>query len=491
MSVKRAAVVFTWSLALIAAACGSGSADLQTGDTDGSTTGPAVTTTTLADEQREGPEPVDLEALLDRYGFVVCDGIPPRGEVPPGRGTEIIHAVVEAGIGSGGGAGGDGYLPSMSLYVLDEPSLQTLSEIADPSETCVNGQDPNDYVALGPQPTEGPGWRWVGAGSAQMAQRLSLVTNQTEYDQLWSLLGEGPEDAQVAVDFDREVILAIQHGSGVNFGRCGHRFDGFRMENDVVVIDWFSPGGNTGCTLALQHAIYAVVLDQSVVGGPPLAAAFRYGPRQTAQDEQQVGAGSFAVTTTRPPQEEEPRPASTTTIEATVPPTAAPVTARFEPGPAPDPVFPARVEAGSGAGQEFDLPLPPDWEAASWPGGAQASIVGRGDLSVNSFAIDDPRWKAAVNVTSDMAVVDGPTSLAVATHRSDGDAVVLTGEAVVANEYRYASTESFLVQIVRWFERDDRVTVVVLSYPDPEKVPQALTGLDPDQLLDDIRLFDS
>lgn len=493
MSVRRAAALVAGCLGLIATACGSGVEHQQADSldaTDSTTTATTVEPSTATGAEAQHPDAglIDTQEILDRHGFVVCDGIPPVGEVPPGRGVEIIHAAVDAGIASGGGAGGDGYLPSVSLFVLDDPSLSALAEIADPSEACINGQDPNDYVAPGPQALEGPGWRWIGAGGLHLESQLSLIMSEAEYDELWPHLGEGPEQEQASVDFDREVILAITHGSGVNFGPCGHRFDGFAMEDQVVVLDWFSPGGYTSCETPLIYTTYAVALDRAVVGSPPLTVAYRYGPREPGRDQQVVTAGSFAVATTVPPREAE-HPDPTTTVEATVPPTASTVAAEAAPGVASSPRWSER--AGPGSAGRFDIPVPPEWEAISGPDSARSAIVGRGELVVESYSVDDPQWKSRVNPRSDMEVAAGPAALAVPTYEFDDDALVTTGRTLVAHEYRFTSSGvSFLRQIVRWYERGDTVTVAMLSYPDPDKVPQALTGLDPEQLLNDIRLIE-
>lgn len=42
---------------------------------------------------------------------------------------------------------------------------------------------------------------------------------------------------------------------------------------------------------------------------------------------------------------------------------------------------------------------------------------------------------------------------------------------------------------VRWYERNGQVIVARLNYPDPTKVSEALTGLNPDALLDDLRIL--
>ena len=263
----------------------------------------------------------------------------------------------------------------------------------------------------------------------------------------------------------------------------------------VVVVDWFRPGGAAACTLALQYATYAVALDLDVVGPPPFTVAFRSGPRQSPDGHRLVAAGTFAPTTTLGAGDAA-TPAPTTTEVRPVPPTAAPVAGEVAAGTESIPRFGARAGAlagpaagsGDGGGIGFDVPVPPEWEAEVGPRAVIMNVTGRGGLTVETFDVDDPRWTALVNPAADMEITSGPTALATPTYRqSDSGQMETTGEALVTHEYRFASTTSFLHQTVRWYERGDQVTVAVLGYPDPEKVPESLTGLTPEELLGDIR----
>lgn len=132
-------------------------------------TSEASTTTSSSDALPVTTRPeIDSDAILTASGFKRCpeSGPPTESDITVERGQELLYAAIHAGISQGGSPGGDGYLPMIDLYVLDETSLMTLAGIADPSELCVNGAVPNDFVALGPQALSAPGWRWVGAGSS-------------------------------------------------------------------------------------------------------------------------------------------------------------------------------------------------------------------------------------------------------------------------------------------------------------------------------------
>ncbi len=323
----------------------------------------------------------------------------------------------------------------------------------------------------------------MGAGlGAPIAGPFGFVTDQSAYDRLWPLLGEGPEAGQIPIDFDRQVILTINHGSGVSFGPCGLRFDGFLVEDDTVVLDLFSPGGANICPAVAVGATYAVALDLDVTGPAPFEVAIRMGPRQDPQAPQPVVTDVFATTTS---QLLEPEPTTTSAVP-TVPPTAPPVSGTVAPGQVSAPAFASRVADADGA---LDLPVPAGWESDTGPGRAAARITGRGAFEVQVYGAGDDAWKATVGNDSDLAVVAGPTAVALPVYEKRGGAQVTTGEVVMAQEYRYASRTSFLHVAVRWYERNGQVIVARLNYPDPTKVSEALTGLNPDALLDDLRIL--
>lgn len=464
-------------LAVAGAGCGDG------GHVDASEAPAGAATTTGPEGAAPTETLIDSQAILDRYGFTRCDGVAEPGDITAARGQEILFAAVDAGIAQGGSPGGDGSKAVIFLLVVDDPSLATLAGIAQPAEVCVTGQDPNDYVPPGPQALEGPGWRWVGAGSgAPIAGPFGFVADQATYDRLWPLLGEGPETEQIPVDFDRQVILTINHGSGVTFGPCGLRFDGFSVEDGTVVLDLFSPGGSQICNAMANGATYAVALDLDLTGPPPFEVAIRMGPRRDPQPPQPVAPDVFATTTSVL---SEPEP-TTTTAAPTIPPTAPAVPATVADGLPSAPAFAPRVADAGGA---FDVPAPVGWETDAGAGRAAARITGRGALEVQAYDTGDDAWMAAVGNNADLAVVSGPVAVAMPVYQQRSAALVTTGEVVTAQEYRYASRTSFLQVAVRWWERDGQVVVARLSYPDPAKVAESLTGLTPDALLDDIRLL--
>ncbi len=254
---------------VLLAACGNDSEVISSGSTASGQTSTSVLG-------------IDGDALLAEYGFVRCDALMPHPDLTDERRNEIYGAVVDAGLGDSA-ALDPGHRVWLYLFVLDQSTLSELATIADPSEVCLSGQDPNDYVATGPQPLEGSGWRWIGAAGTETDERFGLITTQAGYDAMWEAFTatDSPVDGlQPVVDFGREAVLTLTTGgSGVNVGGCGIRFDGFNVVDDAVVIDWFQPGGDTSCDGAYNFGTYAVALNLDEVGQPPLRVAVRTGPR--------------------------------------------------------------------------------------------------------------------------------------------------------------------------------------------------------------------
>lgn len=440
---------------------------------------------------------IDSAAILEASGFERCPGLgyPLEGDLGAERGQELLDAVFAAGIASGGSPGGEGQLPYVDLYVLDEPSLATLAKLADPSELCVNGADPNDYSALGPQALSGPGWRWVGAGSAvAYGNRSTIVDNQDDYDRLWTILGEGPETGQVGVDFDTQVILTFSHLSGVNFGACGFRFDGYGIDDKgVVVLDFVQPGGDVVCPAEARPAVYAVALERRFVGEIPFAAVIRSSPLALPTSlDLTIGVPEPAPVLTA--EEVSQEPPSTTTVPALLP-TVPPVDGSFAAGAVSVPVFGLR--AGSTEPGGVDLPVPEAWQAD--PSGAMVDVAGRGGLHVATFDADDPGWRIMAD-PAELEITEGPTAIAVPLYRATSDGIVTTGASGSIQQYRHGSDDSntWLRRVVWVYPHDDLVTVVVLGYPEfPEgssfdtddPLQTSLAGQDPLTIMGDIRFF--
>ncbi|MGI9598736.1 MAG: hypothetical protein ACR2QK_21405 [Acidimicrobiales bacterium] len=201
-----------------------------------------------------------------------------------------------------------------------------------------------------------------------------------------------------------------------------------------------------------------------------------------------IAPSTTAAATTSVGESAVAQPTSTVGPVAPVPPTASPIPMEQAAGVPSAPQFTDR--AGTGAGLGFDLPVPAQWDAVVGADFVSVSVTGRGDLTARFYPLDDLAWRSEVNPGADQQITAGPAALAVPIHRSEGPAVVTTGQVVGGHEYRFATTTSFLRKIVRWYELDGLIVVAVLSYPDPDRVPEALTGLTPEQILDDVRLLE-
>ncbi len=256
-------------------------------------------------------ERIDVDALLGQYGFSRCASPVPSEDLSDERRREIYDEMVARDLGSGAGLD-PGYQVQLDLYVLDEATLSALATFVAPTEACLSGGDPNNYVPLGPQALVGNGWRWIGAGSYEPPSDLGLVVDQPGYDELWQHLGEGPETSQPAVDFEHELILTIRHGSGVNFGRCGYRFDGFNVNDDIVTIQFFRPGGQSDCLTDYRPTTYAVALDRSAIPGPPFVFAIQGGPIDQPGEAQALSDAQGL-----PIESQEPAQGSTSTMAPT------------------------------------------------------------------------------------------------------------------------------------------------------------------------------
>ncbi len=164
-----------------------------------------------------------------------------------------------------------------------------------------------------------------------------------------------------------------------------------------------------------------------------------------------------------------------------------------EAGRSSQPWFDTR--AGSTAPGSADVPLPEEW-AADAAGIPSVRVVGRGSLSVaigqTSF---DPQPHSET-----IELVEGPTELTVKLYTLRDGQVVESGTTAPVLQYRYGSSDpnEWLREVIWVVDLGDSVAVATVSYPefppdsgsggDPRN--QALTGLDPLDLLYDIRFFE-
>ncbi|MBA2632151.1 MAG: hypothetical protein H0U86_04000, partial [Chloroflexi bacterium] len=117
---------------------------------------------------------------------------------PVSSSTSVTQGVVVIGIG-----------------VLEEERIAAVEERFAGQPICIEGADPADVPAAGPQPQQGNGWRLLAAerGVGQ-SYRTGIASDQASYETLWTdvgLPGEPPP-----VDFESEVVIwfGAVYGSG-------------------------------------------------------------------------------------------------------------------------------------------------------------------------------------------------------------------------------------------------------------------------------------
>jgi hypothetical protein len=156
--------------------------------------------------------------------------------------------------------------------------------------------------------------------------------------------------------------------------------------------------------------------------------------------------------------------------------------------------------AGSTEPGGADIPAPEGWDVAN-PSLPSIHAAGRGVLDVYDVPGDQVPWTSE-NHPDGLELVDGPTTMTVKLYQEDGGVIVESGATATLTQYRYGSSSSneWRRQVVWILEREGTTTIAVVGFPefpegsgfdDPaDSINLSLTGLDPIDLLDDIRFFD-
>lgn len=122
-------------------------------------------------------------------------------------------------------------------------------------------------------------------------------------------------------------------------------------------------------------------------------------------------------------------------------------------------------------------------------------------MDVYEVSGDQVPWTSE-NHPDGLELVDGPVDVTVKLYREDTGVVVESGATATVTQYRYGSSSSneWRRQVVWVLERDDTTTIAVVGFPEfPEgsgfdapadSINLSLTGLDPIDLLNDIRFFE-
>ncbi len=181
-----------------------------------------------------------------------------------------MSEVTGQGIGTGAGVQTQwgGGVVTLHLFVLDEATIVSVAEFADPAMVCVEGQEVERYTAPGPQAESGDNWRLLALREVDVPFQATF--DESAFEQTWSTFD--PAEPPPAVDFEREIVVVIPtEGRGVVNGPCGTRFDGWQLVDEVVRLDLPTPGGSTGCDAAWRPGAYLVAITSAEIPAGPVA----------------------------------------------------------------------------------------------------------------------------------------------------------------------------------------------------------------------------
>jgi hypothetical protein len=165
-----------------------------------------------------------------------------------GANADTTHGVVQA------------FVP-----VLDEESLRPLADLAGP-RLCVDGTDPADAVADGPQPTEGDGWRLLADELTGEAYRTGIASTEEQYAALWEESGVTADRPEVDLETEVVIWFGAVYGSS-----CPIRMDDVIVDEEASLVhgDFVIPGNPQACTDDANPRAFVVALDRErlPVGG--------------------------------------------------------------------------------------------------------------------------------------------------------------------------------------------------------------------------------
>ncbi|HEX6221368.1 MAG TPA: hypothetical protein VF115_09755 [Acidimicrobiia bacterium] len=176
---------------------------------------------------------------------------------------ELTGVVDVAGVGSPTNYG----VVSVFINVLTEEAIAEVESRFAGEPLCVEGKDPADAVAPGPQPDGGDGWRLIlaerGVGEVY---RTGIAWDQTSLlDLMESIPGLG--DTDFDVDFESEVVVwfgAVYGSSCPNL-----RLDDVIVERNTVYPMIVNPDNPGACTDDANPYTFMVGVDRDRLPGPP------------------------------------------------------------------------------------------------------------------------------------------------------------------------------------------------------------------------------
>ena len=188
----------------------------------------------------------ELEALQAK----VHEVLPP--DVASGSGTYVTKGVVMIGTG-----------------VLTPERVAAIEAEFAGERVCLEGMDPADAPAPGPQQPAGLGWRLLATEPTGSAYRTGIAWDAASLDELWAAAGVSAP--QPAVDFGTEVVIwfgAVYSGSCPDIRLDDVVIDGRRriVHADLVLVN---PG--MGCTADANPRAYLVAVQRLLLPAPTFA----------------------------------------------------------------------------------------------------------------------------------------------------------------------------------------------------------------------------
>ncbi len=203
----------------------------------------------------------ELEALQQRIG----EELSPLFDVSSG--ISVTQGVVSIGVG-----------------VLKPDRVAAVEEQFAGERVCIEGTDPADAPAAGPQAPNGDGWRLLADELAGQPYRTGIATDAATYARLWAdigLTGDRP-----SVDFETEV--AIWFGAVYGSSCPNLRLDDVVVDQEralvhaeIVLVD-----APMACTDDARPHAYVVAVDRSALPRGPFAIQLNaQGPPAGALEE--------------------------------------------------------------------------------------------------------------------------------------------------------------------------------------------------------------
>jgi hypothetical protein len=120
--------------------------------------------------------------------------------------------------------------------------------------------------------TEGPGWQLIANGilrpAGDEAYRVHTATTTSEWQELWTLLGNPGEPP--SVDMATAIVVAFAHGIGSSCPELRLDDVGFDFTNRLIYSVTSDPLAPRACTADLAGAAYFVVaLDRATLPASP------------------------------------------------------------------------------------------------------------------------------------------------------------------------------------------------------------------------------